>query len=783
MARESAIQTQFNAGELSPLMEGRVDLPFYQSGCRSMVNMIPTVQGPAKRRPGTRYMAAPYKDGDYNSFIVPFVANVSSVYILDFGDDLITVYKDVSTATTEAWSGVDFVTGLPWAMSDYYRADGSIALSFTQSGDVMYVAHPDFPMQKITRVGDVFAIEPVDFTGGPWKESNDDDTITVYASAATGSVTLQSSANIFTADHVGGLFRIEQADLSQIKPWEPGQKNNGSMLAVNSLRRSDGKTYKATTVSNGTAPSGGTTPKFVQTGSVKPTHTKGKAWDGDQTTTLLAGSATDYYTTGVEWEYQDPGFGIFEITAFTDANTVTATVIGLAPASIVGSGNASWRWEFGAWSDEEGYPEFVTFWRERLVAARGIKLWGSVSGDFENFADREFGEVLPDSAFTIDIIKDQANAVSWLSADDALLVGTTGGEFAVGPATSSDPVGPANIKVTRQSDYGGIAVAPIKVGPATLFVQRGGRKLRELAFSFDNDQYIANDLTIRAEHITKSGIISMAWAPEPDSVVWCVTTDGRLIGFTYNREQDVLSWHPHELGGLVKQVITYPCQVQGRDIVVVIVEREIGAPPSTNATLFTEAFSLGYVDGAALSSAMFLDCATTVVPQANGSAYYAYVNAAFLADTMSIMLDGAVHPDAQVVDPPGAPAAGVLLTGNGTVAHVGFHNTAHVETMRFEAGAADGTAQGKIKRIPDVTVRFYDTVGALAGPDEDHLDRIEFRTGSTLMGSTPAVFTGDKRITWPSGFETEGRVYVKQDQPLPMTVVAIMPQVLTQDKG
>lgn len=781
MPRSSPIQTQFNGGELSPLMDGRVDLPFYQNGYHDGINMIPTVQGPAKRRPGTRWVkAVGAKDGDFSGVWVPFIASVSAVYVLEFGDSEIIAYEDVSTETTEGLSNVDSVGGtIPWSMSDYRRADGTVAFSFAQSGDVLYIAHPDFPMQKITRVGSTFDIAPVDFTGGPWKESNDDESITVYASAATGSVTLQSSADIFTADHVGSLFRIEQKDLSTIKPWEPGQKSNGSVLAVNSLRRSDGRTYKATTVSSGSAPSGGTTLKYIQTGSVKPTHTSGKAWDGDQSTALLPGSATDYYSTGVEWEYQDPGFGIFLITAFTDANTVTATVVGTAPASIVGSGNASWRWEFGAWSDEEGYPEFVTFFRERLTAARGITLWCSTAGDFENFADREFGEVLPDSAVTIDVIKDQANAISWLSADDGLLVGTTGGEFVVGPATSSDPFGPTNVKVSRQSDYGGIAVAPIKVGPATLFVQRGGRKLRETVFSFDADQYIANDLTVRSEHVTAGGIISMAWSAEPDSIIWCVKGDGKLIGFTYNREQEVIAWHRHEVGGRVLQAITYPSLAQGRDILLILVERDIGG---VNVD-FAETLSLGHLHGEALSTAMYLDCATSVAPTLASGSYYAMLNAVFLGETLSILLDGSVHPDATVVDPPGAGSAGVLLTRNGSVAHVGFHNLAYIETMRFEAGSADGTAQGKIKRITECSVRFLDTVGALAGPDADHLDRIEFRTGSTLMDTTNALFTGDKRITWPSGHETEARVHVRQNQPLPMTVVAVMPQVLTQDKG
>ena len=56
MADLSPIWNSFNAGELSPLMDGRTDQPQYFSGCKVMQNFIPTVQGPAARRGGTRYI-------------------------------------------------------------------------------------------------------------------------------------------------------------------------------------------------------------------------------------------------------------------------------------------------------------------------------------------------------------------------------------------------------------------------------------------------------------------------------------------------------------------------------------------------------------------------------------------------------------------------------------------------------------------------------------------------------------------------------------------------------
>jgi hypothetical protein len=69
-----------------------------------------------------------------------------------------------------------------------------------------------------------------------------------------------------------------------------------------------------------------------------------------------------------------------------------------------------------------------------------------------------------------------------------------------------------------------------------------------------------------------------------------------------------------------------------------------------------------------------------------------------------------------------------------------------------------------------------------AGPSANALDTIYFRTAATPLGSAPALFSGDKEMEWPGDYETEGQIYFRQDQPLPMTLLAIMPQLITQDR-
>ena len=126
-------------------------------------------------------------------------------------------------------------------------------------------------------------------------------------------------------------------------------------------------------------------------------------------------------------------------------------------------------------------------------------------------------------------------------------------------------------------------------------------------------------------------------------------------------------------------------------------------------------------------------------------------------------------------------SAAISLDEAVTKAHIGINYTSTLKTMRIEAGATDGTAQGKIKRIDDVNLRLYRSVNANVGPDITSLDRIPFRSGADLMDKAIGLFTGDKEIEMPSGYDQDGYVVVTQDLPLPMTLLAIFARVQTYD--
>jgi hypothetical protein len=102
--------------------------------------------------------------------------------------------------------------------------------------------------------------------------------------------------------------------------------------------------------------------------------------------------------------------------------------------------------------------------------------------------------------------------------------------------------------------------------------------------------------------------------------------------------------------------------------------------------------------------------------------------------------------------------------------------------MAIEAGAADGTSQGKTRRIHRLGIKLFETLGLKYGKTEnDQLDAIEFRGGGNNMDEALPLFTGEKVVSWPDGNEGDGIVTFVQDQPFPCTIAAVMPHIVTQD--
>ena len=439
-----------------------------------------------------------------------------------------------------------------------------------------------------------------------------------------------------------------------------------------------------------------------------------------------------------------------------------------ATATITGSPNPSL-------SGTDNYPSVVTFFEQRLVFAATNNnpqtLWFSKSADYLNFTTGTNA----DDALIYTIASNQVNNIRYLSATRVLTIGTSGGEYVL-TTTNDGPITPTTTQIRKYSNYGSANTEPVQVADVTLFLQRGNRKVREFKYigEVNTAGYQAPDLTVLAEHITEGGLESFAYQQEPENIVWAIRSDGALIGLTYRREEQVVAWHKHTIGGtfsggsaVVESIATLPTDT-GNDELYMIVKRTINSVTRRYVERMKD-----FDFGSNTTSAFFVDSGLSY----SGSSVSSFSTLYHLeGETVSVLANGASHANKTV------SSSSIALDFSATTAAIGYGYTSNMQTLRIESGSSDGTSQGKPKRIHGITVRLFETVGVEVGNDSSETDRIFFRDSSMDMDTAVPLFSGDKDVEFPGGFDDDDRIYLQQTQPLPLTVLALYPRMNTFDK-
>ena len=836
MAKTTFGFSSFTSGELSPRLDGRIDLEKYFSGTKTLENMVIHPHGGASRRPGTKFISE-VKTSANSTRLIPFEFSTTQTYIMEFGNEYIRFFKD-NGIITEAAKTISAITkaspGVVTASSHGYSNGDYVIISSVVG--MTELNGRQFKVAGVTT--NTFQLQDMD------GNNFDTSSLTTYASAGSAFKIYQITSPYTTAQ----LFDI----------------------------------------------------KFAQ-------------------------SADVMYLV-----HPDVDIRKLTRTGHTSWSLATVSITGSPSPGLSGSDNR---------------PSSVTFFEQRLVFAgtnnNPQSLWFSVAGSYESFAT---GTNATD-AMIYTIASNQVNAIRFLSNQTQLLIGTIGGEFIATSGTNSEPITPTNIQITRQTNYGSANVDAIQIANVTMFLQRAKRKVREMVYNYEVDGFIAPDMTILAEHITQGGITSFAYQQEPDSILWATRADGTLLGLTYQRNEKVVVWHRHILGGFsdsgksivrsFKSFTANSTNVSTTNNTITISSH--GFSTGDPVYYFTESNAIGGITTDLLYFAIATDSntlklattsanatagtavdlttapgsdttqyivkgvnlATNVVYSAShglstGDHFYynlggtglenitdkqkyfvknidknqfkiaadrkiktfvdltydftvttartdkilldavvesvavipsdqdeyqlyllvkRYVNGstrrfvefltnfefgeaqdnAFFVDsgltyddvptstisgldhlegeTVSILADGATHADKTV------SGGNITLDRTAQKVHVGLNYNSILQTLRIEAGSQQGVAQSKIKRINEITVRLHKTLGVEVGGDLDNMENIPFRSSAAIMDSPIDLFSGDKKIELRDDYNTDGHVFVRQTQPLPLTVLSIYPEV------
>ena len=706
MANEVApyylLQCSFAAGEISPEVANRVDLDKYNSAVLKARNCHIRPYGPIYKRPGMRFIVRT-KYNDKKSILVPFNgATANDDYLLEIGHEYIRVHKGGQ------YLGVELATPFTENILSNLR--------FTQSADTLFIASGDYPVKKLVRYSDTswvfsdFAISDLYYDIGI-VESDEDNTIT--PSGTSGSVTLTSRDDLFTADMVGTSIMIKQEVPTQEVTTSNGTTSaiyageswkiitHGTWTGTVTVQRSyDGNTWE-------------TYRSYTGKNDFNPTES-GSVSEGCYLRVVCSISSGTCEASLSRLPYSQEGTA--KITGYTNAKSVTASV-----TKSFGTTSPSKVYSFGVWSPKFGYPKTIAFFQDRLCfggsKAQPYMLWMSRSGDYANFSvEKVSGTVTDDSAVAVGLLSRKQFQIKHLLASTDLIILTAGNEWII---SGSDVVTPSNINAKMQTTRGCSDVEPIAVGGRIVFIQGRGSTVRDMGYSFETDSYGGNDLTIFAKHIIHGvQIEDAAYKQEPDSTLYMVRSDGTMACLAYIYDQKVYAWSTIDTEGEIEAVSVI--QEGDEDSVYVIVKRSINGTIVRNI----ECFNNNNNSCTDPDCYIMLDCATKITGTEETAA--STFNVPSLANlTINVLADDRFFENI-IVDSNGnfsLPMQAVNVVA-------GLPYTMEIELPNVEIKTGDGTMQGRKKQISGCKLRLSNTLGGEIGNDSTLLDMITYDENS-----------------------------------------------------
>lgn len=744
MAKYSPPLIAFNAGEWGPLVYGRVDLPKFISSTREMNNFLPTVQGAARKRSGTRFVEP---TATTTGRLIPFRLSRTQSYMLEIDVNVSRVYDQDGVLLLDEqliltpWATVEAVQSLQIAQTGNF---------LTFIGDTFIPTFYSYdPVLNFQSYTPLFFHTVITLGTLPLQNAQPQASL-ITSSLGLGTVT--ASAPVFDPSMTPGLtgfFRVQQ---------NIGIYNEPALLYPPWV------TGTAYTVGDKVYNESAVTP-----GRVNVYESLSTATSGDIPPGFDLGTGRDALTGGVLWRYLHHQVAWIQLESYiSDTEYTYALSIDTIELPVGLDTDPTETWSFAAWSDFFGYPRAGTFFQQRLLLGGTFTepqtFQGSAIADFSNF---DTVPITDSSSFSYQLESDESNRIAFMLGARSLLIGTKGGEFNATGGVTSDAITPTAISIARDSKFGSHPQNALQAGEAILFVQAGRQTLRESIFSRDQDGNVAQDLSLLAHHIAGDGIGRITFQKEPDSIMWSYNVrDGQLIGMTYERQQEVVGWHRHDLGGTdvrVVDTVALPDSNGAEDVVWMIVERTIDGGPVRYVEIMQNITADIYSD----SYVLYDDVPTTTITGLDH----------LEGETVDVIADGANTPQAVVT------GGQIELEFEASRVVVGLPYVAKLTTQTIEGGSANGVSQGKAKRIHNVSFRLVSSaLGLEVGTNPDAMTKVMYRVTPDLMDTPVPLFTGDTEIApLEGGYDDRGILFVTHDVALPCIINAMWPQLEVYD--
>jgi len=407
------------------------------------------------------------------------------------------------------------------------------------------------------------------------------------------------------------------------------------------------------------------------------------------------------------------------------------------------------------------YPAAVSYYEQRRCFAgttnKPQTLWMTRPG-----TESDMTYSVPtrdDDAINIRVAAREANTVRHIVPLSSLVLLTSAAEWQVS-SINSDAITPTSISVKPQSYIGANNVQPVIVNNNLLYGAARGGHVRELAYSWQASGYITGDLSLRAPHLFDGlDVVDMAYAKSPQPVCWFVSSNGKLLGLTYVPEQQVGAWHQHDTDGFFESIAVVAEGAE--DALYAVVRRTVNG----STVRYVERMASRAFENQ--EDAFFVDAGGTY----SGAPTTSITGLTWLeGKTVSILADGAVHPRRVVT------GGAITLDNPASVVQVGLPYQSDLQTLPLAVQIDGAFGQGRYKNVNKAWLRVYRSSGIFVGPTEDELTEAKQRTTEDYS-TPPALKSEEVEVVITPAWADSGQVYVRQSDPLPLTIVSMTLEV------
>lgn len=648
-------------------------------------------------------------------------------------------------------------------------------VAYEQSIDVMFLGDGTNQQRKIERRGaSSWGLAKYYSDGGPLV-SPPSDNVTMLLTVVRGSATLISSLDYFNISHEGGLFELSTEE-QHVNMELNGAGQTSDFIVVSGIFKA-GNNDRAFTYSVGVngawvgsialERSSDSERAVWSQVTVFTTSTAGTVAYDDENNNLSVAYRFRIasYTAGfcgVTLDYRG-GVRTGLVRVQSVVSPISAIVEIIEPVGTAGAATRNWRGP--RWTTTRGWPRVPKIFDGRLWWFGGDNAYGSVVDDFTNYSDSVHGDSGP---IVRSIGSGATEGAVWALDMQRLIVGTTGFEASIRSSSFDEPLTPTAFTVRNASTLGVANVPAVKIDRGAFFVQRTGRRVYELAYSAETNDYTSQDVSRLNPGAFDSGVIAMAVQRQPDTRCYFVLTDGTVVVLTYERDDKVVSFTTMTTpDGLFEDVAVLPGHDQ--DNVYFIVNR--------SGTRYVERMAVER-NQQAVGTCALLDgfkVLTGSISSITGGTHYAGQQVHVWADGQRrapVTLDG----------------SGVAALG-ATYSRVVYGKPYDAEflsvKLAYAASLGSAVGQTKIVRHAGVLLRKSCLDGIRLGYDASNHDPLPaYVNGAARTASQFFTQYDEGTFPVPSDWDSDSRVYLKADSSYgPVTVQAIVMDIETRDGG